>query len=457
MATPPLDAVPPLTIPPLRGNRLLAALALGALVASLGFWYWSSQTKVSELSLGAGVELRYRKELVGILSEEAAAHDLKITVQSSGRATEAIGRVDRGELAAAVIPAGLAVPGENIRQVAMLECETLHLFVKPEVFARGIAGLKGKRLNLGAAGSGVRVIAGEILQFIGMKAGDDYQDEAASYQELIKLTPEAMPDGVFSLSPLPSPLVERLVHQYGYRLIEMPFGQALGLRKPYLEDATVPPNTYGVHPAVPAKALHSVGTRSVLIANRDVSKIAVRRLLEVLYESDFARRVGMQPLDANLLQRSGEYPNHAGTIAYLHRHDPWVNTDLIENLKSLRGTIVSIASALILAWQWYRGRRVEGADGHLRACSALELEVLRASSRGELGEAELRRFSTQLAELKIDALEKHQAGILTGDQQFAGLVARIEALQQALPGLLPPAPSDDRVALVLPSSQRMAG
>jgi len=455
MATP-LDLVPPFKIPPLRGNRLLAVLALGALVAALGFWYWSFQTKISELRLGAGVELRYRKELVNILCQEAAANNLKITVQSSGRATEAIDRVNRGELDAVVIPAGLAVPAENVRQVAMLECETLHLFVRPEVFGQGIAGLKGKRLNLGAAGSGVRILAGEILQFIGMKAGDDYQDDAIPYPELIKLTPEAMPDGVFSLSPLPSPLGERLVHQYGYRLMEMPFGQALGLRKPYLEDAMVPQNTYGVHPAVPEKALHSVGTRSVLIANRDVSKIAVRRLIEVLYESDFARRVGMPPLDANLLQRSGEYPNHAGTIAYLHRHDPWINTDFIDNLMSLRGTIVSVVSALILAWQWYRGRRVEGVEGHLRACSALELEALRASSRGELGEAELRRFLARLAEVKIDVLEKHRAGMISGDQQIAGLLARMEALQQTLPSLLPPARADDRVALVQPPPQRMA-
>jgi hypothetical protein len=64
---------------------------------------------------------------------------------------------------------------------------------------------------------------------------------------------------------------------------------------------------------------------------------------------------------------------------------------------------------------------------------------------------------TQLAELKIDVLEKHQAGTITGEQQVTGLLARIEALQQTLPGLLPPARSDDRLAFVQPPPQRMAG
>lgn len=453
-----LDRVSPPAISRLRGNRLLAMLALVAVAASVGFWYWSSGTKVAVLSLGSGVELKYRKELVATLCEEAAANGLKLDVQSNGRSTEeAIRRVDRGELDAAVIPAGLAVPGENVRQVAMLECETLHLFVRPEVFVQGIAGLKGQRINLGAQGSGVRILAAEILRFIGLKSGEDYQDDAHAYKDLIALPPQMMPDAVFGLSPLPSPLGEKLVQQFGYQLMELPFAEALALRKPYLEDTIVPADTYSVHPAVPARPLHTVGTRSVLIAHRDVSKVAVRRLLEVLYESDFTRRVGMQPLDANLLHRSGEYPSHAGTVAYLHRRDPWVNKDFVENLKSLRGMIVSAVSALILAWQWYRRRRIEGVDDHLRACNKMELDALRASSRGELDKDQVQDLLAQLVQLKICVLEKHQAGFFAGDQQFAYLVSRIESLQETLPDLARGTVRDGRVAVTLPPSQRKAG
>jgi hypothetical protein len=195
----------------------------------------------------------------------------------------------------------------------------------------------------------------------------------------------------------------------------------------------------------------------VLIAHADVSKTAIRRLLEVLYESDFARRVGMQPLDAKLLQRSGEYPTHAGTVAYLRRHDPLVNKDLVERLKSLRGMIVSAASALILAWQWFRRRRNEGADDYLRVCNKLELGALRSASRGEFGEADLHALLAQLAALKIDVLEKHEEGAFTAEQPFADLLSRIERLQQSLPSLVLAPGTPDRTSLPLPKPRRKAG
>jgi hypothetical protein len=158
--------------------------------------------------------------------------------------------------------------------------------------------------------------------------------------------------------------------------------------------------------------------------------------LEVLYESDFARRVGIQPLNVALLQRSGEYPNHPGTVAYLHRNDPLFNKDRIDGIKSFAGTLVSAFSALILAWQWYKRRRVAGVDDYLRACNKLELDAMDASSRGALGEAELQAALAQLGDLKIDVLEKHQQGVFAGDQQFAALVSRIESLHETLPRLL---------------------
>ena len=380
----PVKPVPAVQVPRLRSSLVLAILAVVALAVSAGFWYWSNMSKDSQLSLASGVELKYRADMIGILQKEAEANELEIQMQRIASSTDAIAQVDRGELDAAVIPAGLAVKAANVRQVAMLDCEALHLFVKPELLAQGVAGLKGKRIYLGTPGSGVRIIAEEILAFIELKPGSDYQAESYTFADLGKLmatSPDALPDAIFGLSPLPSPLGERLV-KYGYQLMELPVAEAMALRKAYIEDLVIPANTYGVHPAVPEKPLHTVGTRAVLVANANVPKLAIRRLLEVLYESDFARRVGIKPLNADLLQRSGEYPNHPGTVAYLHRNDPLFNKDRIDGIKSFAGTLVSAASALLLAWQWYKRRRVAGVDDYLRACNKIELDVLDASSRG---------------------------------------------------------------------------
>jgi len=411
-------------------------LALVAIAAAVGFWVWHVQTAVHELRVGAGVEIKYRQDMLPILCDEALQYDLKFQVQKSfSRSADSIAQVGSGELDLAVVPAGLAIHAENVRQVAVLDCEPLQLFVRPDMLAGGLASLRGKRLNLGSAGSGSRIIAGEVLKFIGMKPEIDYREEDYSYRELIALPREQMPDAVFTLSPLPSPLGERLVQQYGYHLLELPFGAAMNLRKPAIEDVVVPAHTYGAQPAVPAKPLHTVGTRAVVIARASVPKVAIRNFLTVLYESDFARRVGIPPLDASLILRSAEYPNHPGTVAYLHRHDPWINKDFIDNVMNLRGVGVSIASAAILIWQWFRRRKSSDLNDYLRMCTKVEIDAERASLQGELTEPQVAAYLRQLAELRAEALAKHLAGVLPGDQQFGLLLARLESLRQSLPAM----------------------
>ena len=87
----------------------------------------------------------------------------------------------------------------------------------------------------------------------------------------------------------------------------------------------------------------------------------------------------------------------------------------------------------------------------------MELDALRASSRGELDQDQAQDLLAQLVQLKILALEKHQAGFFAGDQQFAHLVGRIESLQEKLPGLACDAAGDGRVSVALPPSRRKAG
>ena len=151
------------------------------------------------------------------------------------------------------------------------------------------------------------------------------------------------------------------------------------------------------------------------------------------------------------------------------RHDPLVNTDLVDKLKDLRGMIVSGASALILAWQWLRRRRTEGTNDYLGVCNKLELGALRSASRGEFGEADLRAVLVQLTTLKIDVLERHEEGAFNSEESFNDLLSRIDRLREALPGMVQvnaaelaggrslAGPAEDASSLALPKPRRKAG
>jgi TRAP-type uncharacterized transport system substrate-binding protein len=415
-------------------KHIFAVLALLALALAVGLGYLFNQTTVESLKLGAGMELKYREGLTKILCEEAEINKLNVEVQWNPHALDALQQVNNRELDVAIIPAGLSVPANEVRQVTMLDCQVVHLFVKPEIYPKGIAGLGGHSIFMGVAGTEVRYVAETILKYIGLTSGKDFVVDSRAYDEMMK-TPDAMPDAIFSLSPLPSPLGEKLARQFGYQLLELPMGEALSLRKSSFEDIIIPADTYGVNPAVPQQQIHSIGVRCLLVAHRDVPRVAIERLLEVFYESDFARRANVKKLDPALLQRSSNYPAHKGTVAYIHRTDPWPIQKLLTKLQGFVGSVVSGLSAILLAWHWIRRKKVDLGTYQLE-CTHLDLDAQRAAYQGQFGEAELSACLTQLARLKAEVLEQYHAQFLSGDKQVLDVITRIEGMQTLLPSLV---------------------
>jgi len=447
--------IPYLTAPKPMSRHIFALLALVALVAAVGIWYLLNRTTVETLKLGAGMELKYREGLADILCDEAESRDLKIEIQWNHQAQDTVQQVSKHELDATIIPAGLSIPAEKVRQVTMLDCQTLHLFVKPAIYEQGIEGLRGRSIFMGQTGTGVRSVAEEILAFIGLTGGKDYVVDSRDYGELMKSPVHAMPDAIFSLSPLPSPLGEKLARQFGYQLLELPMGEALSLRKPCFEDILIPADTYGANPAVPQKQIHSIGVRGVLIAHRGVPSLAIERLLEVFYESDFARRANVKKLDPALLQRSGDYRAHRGTVAYIHRADPWLFQKLLTKIQGFIGSVLSILSAILLAWQWIRRKKVE-VGSYQQECTHLDLDAQRAAYKGEFGETELSACLTQLSRLKAEVLEQHNLQFLSGNKQIVDVVTRIEGLQKLLPSLVRSKTPTKRLPLDFGPPQRKA-
>jgi TRAP-type uncharacterized transport system substrate-binding protein len=427
---------PTLTAPKHISRHVFAVLAVMALAAAVGLWYFFNQTTVETLKLGAGMELKYSAD---ILCDEAKSRELKIEIQWNHQTQGTLDQVEKRELDAAIIPASLSAGTaqqefKNVRQVTMLDCQTLHLFVKPEIARQGIGGLRGRSIFMGQPGTEVRGVAEEILKFVGLTGGTDFTVDERGYNELLK-SPDTMPDAIFGLSPLPSPLGEKLARQFGYQLLELPMGEALSLRRPCYEDILIPADTYGVSPAVPQQKIHSIGVRGVLIANSEVPSLAVERLLEVFYESDFARRANVAKLDPALLQRAGDYPAHLGTAKYIHRSDPWPIQKLLTKVQGLIGSVLSVFSAILLAWHWIRRKKVD-VGSYQQECTHLDLDAQRAAYQGEFGEVELSACLTQLARLKAELLEQHHQQYLSGDKDVTDVVTRIEEMQTLLPTLV---------------------
>ena len=131
--------------------------------------------------------------------------------------------------------------------MAVLHIEPLHLLVKAEIYravANNLAGLRGKVVNVGERGSGTYLLATEVMAFSGLRAGIDYTATTHTYAELERETDLArLPDAVFSVSTLPSPIARHLVSEHHFRLISLPFRDAFALG--VLDPDNSPPDTSG--------------------------------------------------------------------------------------------------------------------------------------------------------------------------------------------------------------------
>ena len=212
----------------------LAFLGVTAIGVALFFAWRESRDRPVRLRMTAGQQEGTRHRLARELRREALRRGLFIDLRATAGSREALRALESGEADAALVQGGLEMgDSPTLRQVATLHVEPLHLLVKEEIHrdvARNLAGLRGKVVNLGDPGSGSRVVSAEILEFSGLNPGDDYVASALSYADLERQGDRArLPDAVFTVSTLPSPVARRLVTRHAYRLVPLPFLEAFTL------------------------------------------------------------------------------------------------------------------------------------------------------------------------------------------------------------------------------------
>lgn len=417
-----------------RVNRIVAAAAVALVVAAAWFWF-AGRVRPTKLRMSAGDALGHRHALLVALQNEAGQQALQITLAKSTGSKDALEQVANGKLDAALVQGDAGVQHTELRQAAILTDEPLHLFVRPELAEAGPTALRGKRLNLGPQGGGTLKVALQVLRFIGLTPGKDFDDTYHTYAELSDLPVATLPDGIFAVSALPWDLGGTLVRTHGYRLMELPFGEAMTLTDRNLHDSTIPAFTYSVAPPVPQRTLHTVAPHLLLVTRDDVAEETIERLMRVLFESEFTRRASLPALDPRQMETHLEYPLHEGARSYLHRNEPLMTNDDIEKVENLRSFAVSALLAGFVAWRWWVRRRMIGFEKYLDAVTEIEMDAV-ALEQSDSPDAEaLLRLRRRLTEIKSEALEKYAEGRLRGDEQMSSLLMHVADVRRCLDSL----------------------
>ncbi|MEH6631424.1 MAG: TAXI family TRAP transporter solute-binding subunit [Halopseudomonas aestusnigri] len=143
-------------------------------------------------------------------------------------------------------------PVKDIRAIANLYPETLHLVARKGSGINTVRDLRGKRVSLDEAGSGTLVDARIILDAYGLKE-NDLKAEYIKPEHAIGKIERGELDAFFIVTGYPTPSVSKLASGVGAKLVTIGGKETTGLLKrwSFFAPDTIPENTYDGIPTTP--------------------------------------------------------------------------------------------------------------------------------------------------------------------------------------------------------------
>ncbi len=396
-----------------QNARIRNGVAMVLVVALLGIglsFLYDLLPRQHALKISGGDILSNRHFLARLLQKEAANNGVALTLDPMSGSKEALVAVNEGKLDLAVIQDGLDNRYPNVRHVAYIGSEPLHLLAQPGI--KDISELSGKRVNLGSVQGGTRVVAKQVLEFSSLEAGIQYVETNYQPEELLQMRADKLPEAIVIATLAPSDAVEYLIRERGYMLLEIPFPASLALRLGWVADSKILAYTYQVKPAVPERDIKTIGVNTHLVANKNVDPRAVYQVLESLYAADLDAVLKLKLNEAQLTTSSG-YPLAEGSKLFLARKNPLLSTATLDKLKGLFGLVLSTLSTILVVLRWFKGAEPPPPEPQwddaafvawLSTVSQIERDFDAAAAHPADLPALTLRLQAQLAGIKADAL-----------------------------------------------------
>jgi TRAP transporter TAXI family solute receptor len=264
--------------------------------------------------LGLALATAARRAGVPATTLNTAASIANLELIRSRAADIAFTTVDCAELAIdATPPFHTPVP---VAALAALYQDELQLVVRAGSGIRDVAGLAGRRVSTGAAGSGTEIVARRALTAAGIAAkttetGGSLSDAAAGLRA-------GRLDGFFFSGGIPTPAIRELATglRGGIRLV--PLGDLAGpLQRRYGEvyqERTIPATAYRT-----AADTGTIGTPNILVARSDMPDAAARWVTALLFRAKpdlVTAHVEADGIDRRSALGTYPVPLHPGASAY---------------------------------------------------------------------------------------------------------------------------------------------
>jgi TRAP transporter TAXI family solute receptor len=189
--------------------------------------------------------------------------------------------------------------GTAVVSLGSLFYEPVWVFYRSKSVLDQISDLKGRRVSVGARGSGTPGLTSKLLAANHLERDDIRRSNLDETPAVMALLGSELDAAVLVTAP-ESPMVQMLLQTPGVRLLEFPQAEAYARRLPFLSTVTLPRGVADMARDVPRRDLQLVATTTTLLAREDTHPALLQLFLQA------AARIHGRP---GWLARAGAFPN----------------------------------------------------------------------------------------------------------------------------------------------------
>lgn len=217
---------------------------------------------------------------------------VNITVQSTGASKENVMLLSKKEADYAIIQNdvldyaynGTGIFTEKVtgfKTVASIYPEVCQIVVASDSGINSVADLKGKRVSIGDAGSGVEQNALQILSAHGLTT-DDINVSRLSFKESGNAFKDDQIDAFFVTAGVPNTAITELAVTRSLKLLDIVGEPAESLKKdyPFYTTVVIPKDVYNTEADIT-----TLGVRALIVCREDLSEEDVYNFTKAMYEN----------------------------------------------------------------------------------------------------------------------------------------------------------------------------
>jgi TRAP transporter TAXI family solute receptor len=200
-----------------------------------------------------------------------AKDGIDLEVRHTAGSVENLRLLEAGEVDIAFLQGGIGslTEGDTLISLGSLYYEPVWIFYRADLPAQGFADLKGRRINIGADGSGTQVVAEQVLDRTGVTPADVTLSSFGGKQAADMLEAARL-DLVFMIYGYQAPVVQRLLRSDKVRLWSAKRAEAFYRFYRHMTIVRLPEGFVDFSKNIPSRDVTLLATTTQLVAPSDI-------------------------------------------------------------------------------------------------------------------------------------------------------------------------------------------